>query len=83
MPHINLNKQGRARPSLAALYSWRYKELGDLPNVVNHPKFQTANAGFGFDYQMIDVGAYNGRGESTPSPYFYQNLGEAEYVVQV
>lgn len=28
-----------------------------------------------------DVPDYQGRGESEPSPFFYQNLGEAEYVV--
>lgn len=33
MPHVQLNAQGRARPSLARLYNWRYKELGDLPAV--------------------------------------------------
>ncbi len=32
---------------------------------------------------MIDVGDFQGRGEYEPSPYFYQNLGEAEYLVAV
>lgn len=36
------------------------------------PEFQMANAGFVYDYQLIDVGDYNGVGESAPSPYFYQ-----------
>ena len=31
--------------------------------------------------QLIDVGDFNGVGESEPSPYFYQNLAEAEYIV--
>lgn len=26
---------------------------------------------------------YKGKGESEPMPYYYQNLGEAEYVVSV
>ena len=25
--------QGRARPTLAQLYNWRYRQLGNLPNV--------------------------------------------------
>ena len=30
---------------------------------------------------MINVEDFQGRGESTPTPYYYQNLGEAEYIV--
>ncbi|CBI31203.3 unnamed protein product, partial [Vitis vinifera] len=33
IPYIELNAQGRARPSIAQLYNWRYRELGDLPYV--------------------------------------------------
>ncbi|KAK9283494.1 hypothetical protein L1049_011740 [Liquidambar formosana] len=33
IPYIELNAQGRARPSLARLYNWRYRDLGDLPFV--------------------------------------------------
>lgn len=29
--------QGRARPSLAQLYNWRYRQLGNLPNVLSDP----------------------------------------------
>ncbi|BDA47113.1 probable NFX1-type zinc finger-containing protein 1 at C-terminar half [Coccomyxa sp. Obi] len=82
-PYVQLNAQGRARPSLAKLYNWRYKDLGDLPNVLSGPEFLRANAGFAYDYQFIDVGDYQGQGESCPVPYFYQNLGEAEAVVSV
>jgi intron-binding protein aquarius len=32
-PYVELDAQGRARPSIAALYSWRYRALGDLPRV--------------------------------------------------
>lgn len=46
-----------------------------------HPEYKKANAGFVFDYQLIDVQDFNGVGESEPNPFFYQNLGEAEYVV--
>ncbi|XP_041993479.1 RNA helicase aquarius-like [Salvia splendens] len=83
IPYIELNAQGRARPSLAQLYNWRYKDLGDLPNVRENHIFRRANAGFSFDYQLVDVPDYHGRGESAPSPWFYQNEGEAEYVVSV
>ncbi|KAL4580798.1 hypothetical protein LXL04_017004 [Taraxacum kok-saghyz] len=83
IPYIELNAQGRARPSLAKLYNWRYRDLGDLPFVKENPFFQKGNAGFCYDYQLVDVGEYNGRGESAPSPWFYQNEGEAEYLVSV
>eukprot|EP00976_Prorocentrum_cordatum_P020392 414499-Prorocentrum_minimum.AAC.3 len=74
-PTIQLNRQGRARASLAMLYNWRYRELKDLPRVQTLPAFQAANAGFAHDYQFVDVKDYDGVGESEPSPYFFQNLG--------
>ncbi|CAI9278954.1 unnamed protein product [Lactuca saligna] len=83
IPYIELNAQGRARPSLAKLYNWRYRDLGDLPYVKENPFFHKANAGFGFDYQLVDVPDYHGKGESAPSPWFYQNEGEAEYLLLI
>ncbi|GLT61707.1 hypothetical protein SLA2020_343940 [Shorea laevis] len=83
IPYIELNAQGRARPSIAKLYNWRYRDLGDLPYVKEEATFHRANAGFSYDYQLVDVPDYHGRGESAPSPWFYQNEGEAEYVVSV
>ncbi|CAL4939706.1 unnamed protein product [Urochloa decumbens] len=83
VPYIELNAQGRARPSIAKLYNWRYRELGDLPYVREQAIFHKANAGFSFEYQLVDVPDYNGKGESAPSPWFYQNEGEAEYIVSV
>ncbi|XP_034693075.1 RNA helicase aquarius-like [Vitis riparia] len=83
IPYIELNAQGRARPSIAQLYNWRYRELGDLPYVKEAGIFHKANAGFSYDYQLIDVPDYLGKGETAPSPWFYQNEGEAEYVVSV
>ncbi|KAJ5309076.1 hypothetical protein N7508_004455 [Penicillium antarcticum] len=80
VPVINLDKQGRARSSIAELFRWRYKELGDLP-VVEAGEYQQANAGFQFDYQFINVPDYQGTGEREPTPHFIQNLGEAEYAV--
>ena len=83
-PVIELNAQGRARPELAKLYSWRYKELGDLPNTYQKgTKYAYANPGFSHAAQFVDVQEYQGVGESSPSAHFYQNLGEAEYVVSV
>ncbi|XP_074312287.1 uncharacterized protein LOC141647837 [Silene latifolia] len=83
IPYIELNAQGRARPSIAKLYNWRYRELGDLLSVKQGTIFQRANAGFSYDYQLVDVPDYQGKGESAPSPWFYQNEGEAEYIVSV
>merc|ERR1719295_2279876 len=83
VPTIELDAQGRSRPSICSLYNWRYKALGNLPHVLNHPDYKVANAGFSFDYQLINVPDFNGVGESQPSPFFYQNLAEAEYVVAV
>lgn len=60
------------RCSLCNLYNWRYKKLGNLPHVSLLPEYQAANAGFAFDYQLIDVQDFNGVGESEPNPYFYQ-----------
>lgn len=94
VPYIQLDKQGRARPEIASLYSWRYNKkggphesngLGNLPVVQNggNSEYRFANAGFTFPFQLIDVPAFQGKGEFCPTPYFYQNLGEAEYVVAV
>uniref|UniRef100_A0A914UM66 Uncharacterized protein n=1 Tax=Plectus sambesii TaxID=2011161 RepID=A0A914UM66_9BILA len=83
VPTVLLDAQGRARSSIAQLYNWRYRRLGNLPHVAARSQFQQANAGFIFDYQLIDVQDFNGAGETTPSPYFYQNLGEAEYAVAI
>ncbi len=80
VPTVMLDAQGRARPSLARLFNWRYAGLQDLPQVSARPEFRAANAGLRYDYQLIDVGDFHGRGEYEPSPYFHQNLGEAEFV---
>ena len=79
VPTVDLDYQGRARPSIADLYRWNYKELKDLPLAL--PEFEKQNAGFTFDYQAINVADLNGVGETCPRPHFIQNLGEAEFVV--
>ena len=45
--------------------------------------FNRANPGFRHEFQLVDVGDFNGAGESVPEPHFVQNLGEAEFVVAV
>jgi intron-binding protein aquarius len=61
--------------------SWRYKNLGNLDHTLESKEFRLANPGFAHTFQMINVDDFQGQGESTPTPYYYQNLGEAEYVV--
>ncbi|KAL8993611.1 MAG: hypothetical protein Q9169_006214 [Polycauliona sp. 2 TL-2023] len=83
VPTINLDHQGRARPSIAQLYKWRYPKLENLPNVLTETEYLRANAGFRHEYQFIDVPDYKGTGESQPTPHYLQNLGEAEYAVAI
>lgn len=81
VPTVHLDSQGRSRPSLCSLFRWRYKNLTDLEHVTKDEIYLKANAGLSFEYQFINVGDYNGKGESEPVPYFYQNEAEAEFVV--
>ncbi|XP_076165553.1 RNA helicase aquarius isoform X2 [Ptiloglossa arizonensis] len=83
VPTVDLDGQGRARPSICNLYNWRYKKLGNLAHVERSPEYLVANAGYLYDFQLINVEDFNGVGESEPSAYFYQNLAEAEYCVAV
>ncbi|XP_063985951.1 RNA helicase aquarius [Diachasmimorpha longicaudata] len=83
VPTVDLDGQGRARPSICDLYNWRYKKLGNLNHVEQSPEYLVANAGFLYDFQLVNVEDFNGVGESEPSAYFYQNLAEAEYCVAV
>ncbi|MEN2499614.1 MAG: hypothetical protein MHMPM18_003813 [Marteilia pararefringens] len=81
--YLQLNKQGRCRPELAQLFSWNYADLGNMPHTENNHEFIRANPGFLNIMQFIDVQDFNGAGETQPHPFFYQNLGEAEYLVAV
>ena len=72
VPTVDLDAQGRARASLCSLYNWRYKNLGNLEHVLQQNEFRTTNAGFVYDYQLINVENFNDVGESEPIPYFYQ-----------
>ena len=82
VPAIHLDKQGRSRPEIANLFNWRYDRLGDLDIVTKHA-YSLANPGFAFAYQFVNVADFHGRGEYCPTPHFFQNLGEAEFVVAV
>ena len=87
VPAIQLNMQGRSRVELASLYNWKYlnpgnSSLGNLPHISEYGgDYMWANAGFLHNFQLIDVPEFKGKGEYCPIPHFYQNLGEAEYVV--
>lgn len=81
VPTIDLDAQGRAKPSLCDLYRWRYKDLGDLEHITSLPQFSAGNKGFKYDYQLINVEDLNGQGETEPVPHYYQNLAEAEFVI--
>ncbi|CAG8659030.1 203_t:CDS:10, partial [Racocetra fulgida] len=61
VPTIDLDSQGRSRPSIAKLYNWRYKNLGDLPSVTEQEEYKYANSGFVYDYQVINVDNYMGK----------------------
>ena len=83
VPTVHLDQQGRARPSIASLYSWRYHNLGDLPLLETQPEYAIANPGFRHDFQFINVEDFDKTGETCPQAHFYQNLGEAEYAAAI
>jgi intron-binding protein aquarius len=55
VPSIELDKQGRSRPEIARLFSWRYDDLGDLGHVSTKDVFKRANTGLALPYQLINV----------------------------
>lgn len=57
---ITLDMQGRTRASIARLFNWRYRQLGDMPHVHELAAFRLANPGFAYEYQWVDVGNFNG-----------------------
>jgi intron-binding protein aquarius len=81
VPYIQLDKQGRARPEIASLYSWRYNNLGNLDHVLQSDEYTVANPGLAHTFQMINVDDFEGKGETAPTSHFFQNVGEAEYAV--
>lgn len=61
VPHLQLDSQGRTRPSIAELYNWRYPSLGNLPRVLNSPEYHMHNAGFMYPFQFINVVDFKGK----------------------
>ncbi|KAL7673149.1 hypothetical protein ACOME3_008020 [Neoechinorhynchus agilis] len=53
VPVVQLDAQGRSRPSIAQLFSWRYEALANMDHT--YKMDQWANPGFLYDYQLIDV----------------------------
>ncbi|ODQ67799.1 P-loop containing nucleoside triphosphate hydrolase protein [Nadsonia fulvescens var. elongata DSM 6958] len=89
---IKLDIQGRSRESLVDLWSWRYKDLKNIDINIDtfygikngqNEVFKYGNSGFKNDYQFVDVQDFMGNGETEPNKHFFQNIGEAEYVVAV
>ncbi|KAI9190209.1 hypothetical protein H9P43_001642 [Blastocladiella emersonii ATCC 22665] len=76
---VTLDKQGRSRASICALYQHVYPGLTHLPSVAGMAGI--ANPGFAHEFQFVDVGDWEGLGEVQPVAHYYQNLGEAEFAV--
>lgn len=55
--------------------------MDNLPIISEREEYLTCNPGLLHSYQVVNVPAYQGKGEFCPTPFYYQNLGEAEYVV--
>jgi intron-binding protein aquarius len=70
---IHLNKI-QCHSDIFLLWAWKYEGLVLQPGTIQNPLFQHA-------CQFIDIPLYQGKGELEPSPHFFQNLGEAEYIV--
>lgn len=74
------DKTGKEIVSLAPPVT---KGLGNLPIVFVKHEYLRGNSGFLNTFQLIDVPAFQGKGEFCPTMHFYQNLGEAEYICAV
>ncbi|KAL9643532.1 hypothetical protein ABK040_010146 [Willaertia magna] len=69
---------------LIPLFKWNYPStFYESVLLSSEDKKVSPPNGFEFNCQFINVEDYQGVGESEPVPHFYQNLGEAEYVVAV
>lgn len=47
------------------------------------PEYHKANAGFSYEYQLIDVGLFNGVGETEPNPHFIQVKYSIIYIILI
>ncbi|ODQ81083.1 hypothetical protein BABINDRAFT_160494 [Babjeviella inositovora NRRL Y-12698] len=72
---LKFTHQLRARSQISDSYAEVYGGFQARKEV------SATNPGFASVSQFIDVGEFNGQGESEPQPEFYQNIGEAEYAV--
>lgn len=61
VPTVQLDAQGRTRPEIACLYSWRYERLTDIPHVITGREYSLANPGLRYNFQVINVEDYKGR----------------------
>ena len=55
VPTIDLDAQGRSRPSICSLYNWRYKSLGNLPHVLNSPDQSVVISFFSIRYDIDTI----------------------------
>lgn len=87
--HVILDQQGRCREEFVKFFYWIYHEnqqddtpfLSTLPLLKSSPKFKFSNPGLLLNYQFINVENYKGKGEREPYPHYFENEGEAEYIV--
>lgn len=77
VPIIELDTQFNTRPEIASIYSSRYQPALKS-EYISESKI---NPGFLYTTQFLDIGDFQSNGETSPIPFFYQNLGEAEYAV--
>ena len=61
VPTVQLDAQGRTRPSISRLYSWRYERLSDISHVITGQEYKLCNPGFLYECQLIDVGDFKGK----------------------
>ncbi|KAH6598803.1 hypothetical protein BASA61_002789 [Batrachochytrium salamandrivorans] len=83
VPTIELTEQRRSRPSIAKLSASLYPSMSYLSDSQISKPMRLANPGFAFDSQLVNVEDFLGQGETMPRKDFFQNLGEAEYLVAV
>ena len=76
-PTIELRAQFNARPEIVDTFSFAYPELKSIPN----DQFKYANAGLAKSVQFVNVEDFKNQGETAPHSGFYQNIGEAEFVI--
>jgi intron-binding protein aquarius len=81
VPSIQLDQQFRQRAEICNLYRSFYVDLKDYPGF--NRKNPLYNSGLLHNIQLINVPDYQSKGETFPRKHFIQNLGEAEYSVQL